>query len=230
MAECVRGCAWTDDLGHQWGSDATHGVLCDWCFQRLDDHLRMAPFVVELLRELVVPTLQAAKLGDKVSGTRESDVPFRAGDAALADEITERVTGWAMEFHRLTGINAPDAIRARVAADVSAAGTGVVGGREARELVDVYSSWLRRHLESLAYQELVVLAHDEVVPVVRKAVRRLGVRPVRPKRSTGRCPVCATLTVEVLWVGGSARVPTGRVECSFCGWASERWSPVSWAA
>lgn len=225
---CARGCVWTDDAGTAWPSEATHGRLCSWCYARLDDHLRMAGAAVELLRDGVVPGIPARTYADRVTGSRVMPLPFDAGAAALAAEVVAVVSGWAGEAHRLTGIGAPLVVRDRAAAGVPLGSLRGVDGAAARALVEAHAGWMRRHLQSIAYLDAVPVIHDEVVPVVRRAVRRCGVRV--PAMHRGRCPVCLTRSVEVVWVAGTRDVPTGLVRCGRCGWSSERWSAVTWRA
>lgn len=218
MSGCVRGCAWTDQDGAEWPSEAAHGRLCSWCFARLDDHLRWAAPAVGVLRAQVVPDLAAVVLGDRVSGTRDRRLPLRAEFVELADEVFTVVSGWAVEADRLTGIGAPAEVRDAVRADRRPGRLGVVDAGDAAARLRVFSEWMRGHLEAIAYLDCVGVMHDEVVPVVRKAIRMSNVRP-RPSVRSEVCPVCGMRRVQVVWVGTQLQ---GRVECAQCGWAEGR--------
>ena len=186
----------------------------------------MAIPLVGLLRELVVPRVGAASLNERVFSSLEARIPFRADASELADELAIIITGWACEAHRLTGISAPLVIRDAVAADRGIGRLGVVEPVEARAMIGLAARWVRQHLPSIAYLGVVREMHDEIVPVVRRGIGKVGVLPTRPRVVPVECPVCFEPQVRVVWARGST--PNGRVECGHCHWVSERWSPEDW--
>ena len=227
MTDCIRGCAWVDERGREWPSEAMVGNLCAWCYQRLGDHLAMAAPVAVLMRELATPGVSVRGVSDRVQVSFESRVPFRVDAAECAELVMSVVWGWAAECHRLTGIGAPDVIRDLVDADREPGRLGAAGGRDAGGVVAIAAGWLLRHVESIAYLDVVGVLHDEVVGAVRRGVRVAGLVPLRERPVKRGCPVCGEREVVVRYVTAE-RVPTGRVECRFCGWSAEQWSAVAW--
>lgn len=231
MSACVSGCSirgehvaecdgWMlDRKGERvecWGClprPAEVGVLCSWCWGRLQSVVRTLPALVEHLFECARPGL-ASPSGRRDGGARPSGPRCLYAPALdAADELVAMLAAWCDEVaaERLGQEPArPAGLWLTAEGDREVA--GVLEASAARALV----AWLDPHLEWCASQEWVGAMLADLGPASARAAGRWPVEELERRIRDVRCPGCGALSlVEVPppVVGAERLVRCEAIEC-----------------
>lgn len=205
---------------------AEHGVLCSWCWGRLQSVVRTLPSLVEHLHDVAVPAVSSP------SGRRSPGRSSRPGERILfadalviADELHAALVEWAREISaECPGAGAVWAAGTRWSVadeDGERLPVGIRGRSATRSVV----AWVVPHLEWVARQPWAADMLEDLGYASASASRRFPVEEPERRVTNIRCPRCGRLSLVVVppAVVGAERMV--RCTSSVCGavLADEDW-------
>jgi len=169
--------------------DAETGLLCAWCFQRLQSDVATAPALVAHLREIGEPHAQCAPPSDTRSYRDPAEGDMLPAAWGAADEIHADLASWALlilEEHPLgAGMVGPDEVGAwhtRYGTTV-----GVITVRATERLC----AWLRPLLPWCAAQEWAAEMRSELGSMIATTSARWPMQDSKARAVVGvRCARC----------------------------------------
>jgi ribosomal protein S27AE len=221
-AMCARKCAWPAFEGEaERPKMATHGTLCDGCYLRMKEALRLIPELILNMRAQVTPAT-SFELTERVQGGGDgAPVPLNVGAVDAADALFAKVGSWVGAFADELKLP-PLSIRAyMVNAEIQ--GLRALAPIPASELTGQLTKWLSRHIDQIAASPTAATFHDDIwggwedSPGVTKLLGRYGSEGRKPKDALKReCPICGKR--EVFAAHPSLLNPDPMVLCGLCGW------------
>lgn len=211
MSACVRGCTLRGEhLPDCDGTTVTRagetvecrgclprpaevGVLCPWCWGRLQSAVRTLPALVDHLLEVAVPSLSSPSghMGEGGGSSRPSERSLYPAAAGEVDELHSILATWCAELADERPVPHPATLTRWAAGDGwDALGPNGVGAT--RRLVN----WVDPHLGWVARQPWAGDMIDELTTATRSAQSRFPVED-RPRRSDVRCPACGCRSLIV---------------------------------
>ncbi|VEG28032.1 Uncharacterised protein [Actinomyces howellii] len=216
-----------------WGClprPAVQGVLCAWCWGRMQATVRTLPSVVEHLVDVAEPSTSSPSGRRSVGApsSRPSERALYAEALVQADDLHAALVSWALEV----------AEEASLRVGVPRGGTrwtadggdpvGLAGRGATRRVV----GWLVPHLEWVATRSWAPVMLEELASMSSSASRRFPVEEPQRRVTDVRCPGCGCLSLVVVQpaVVGADRLV--RCTLSACGrvlseddWArARRWA------
>ena len=222
---CVRGCAWPLVEGEAARpKPATHGLICEACFYRMQHALRAIPDLMANMRSAVTPagnfelTERVQSSGDgppaplRVSALDSSDALF-AKLATIIDEVAEK-------------LNVPKpSLRVWMGAS-EVQGSRPASAFAARGQAEAVTGWLSDRLEAIAALPFAAAIHDDLTvghddsPGVYKLLGQYGSEERKPRPSQKReCPLCGKR--EVFLAHPSIFNDDPMILCGLCGWLAD---------
>jgi len=221
---CIRGCTWPLVEGETARpKPATHGLICEACFYRMQHALRAIPDLMANMRAAVTPagnfelTERVQSSGDgppaplRVSALDSSDALF-AKLATIIDEVSEK-------------LNVPKPSMRVWMGSSEVQGFRPVSVIAARQQVSQLTGWLSNRLESIAALPFVAAIHDDITmghidsPGVYKLTGQYGSEERKPKLSEKRdCPICGKREV---FLALSIFDDEPMILCGLCGWLAD---------
>ena len=222
---CTRKCAWPAfETEPSRPKIATHGTLCDACYLRMKEALRLIPELILNMRSQVVPASNF-ELTERVQGGGDgAPVPLNVGAVDSADALFEKVTSWVDAFAEELKFPVLSIRAWTVNNEIQ--GLRALAPIPAMELTRQITSWLLRHIDQIAASPTAATFHDDIwegwedSPGVVKLLGRYGSEGRKPKPSQKReCPVCKK--VEVFAAAPSSFNPEPMVLCAQCHWTAD---------
>jgi len=222
---CSRGCEWPEKPEQPAHPKlATHGTLCDACYLRMKEALRLIPELILNMRSQVVPAA-SFELTERVQGGGDgAPVPLNVGAVDSADALFAKVASWVGAFADELTIPAPSIRAYMVNNEIQ--GLKSFAPIPASELTAQLTTWLARHIDQIAASSTAATFHDDIwegwedSPGVVKLSRRYGSEGRKPKPSQKReCPICKK--VEVFAAAPSTFDNEPMVLCGLCNWTAD---------
>lgn len=210
MSECVSGCSIRAEhvpgcSGVADGQEcpgclpcpASHGLLCSWCWGRLQQVVRSLPDVVSHLRQVAEPSTSCA-LGRGGAGSRarlsERGLWHPALD--LVDELHACLAVWCDEVAaERPGLS--EAPRVSRMTDPSR-GDRVPFAPLTDDATEVLAGWLLPHLEWVSCQTWAGELLDDLGSRSRRAMARFPEEDRERVVTTVRCPSCHALSLVLV--------------------------------
>ena len=223
---CARNCAWPAfETEPSRPKLATHGTLCDACYLRMKEALRLIPELILNMRSQVVPASNF-ELTERVQGGGDgAPVPLNVGAVDSADALFAKVASWVSAFADELTIPQPSIRAYMVNNEIQ--GLSALAPIPASELTAQLTKWLARHIDQIAASRTAATFHDDIwegwedSPGVTKLLGRYGSEGRKPKPSQKReCPVCKK--VEVFAAAPSTTLDKEpMVLCAACDWTAD---------
>jgi len=219
---CARNCAWPAfETEPSRPKIATHGTLCDACYLRMKEALRLIPELILNMRSQVVPASNF-ELTERVQGGGDgAPVPLNVGAVDSADALFAKVASWVSSFADELTIPQPSIRAYMVNNEIQ--GLKSLAPIPASELTAQLTKWLARHIDQIAASRTAATFHDDIwegwedSPGVIKLLGRYGSEGRKPKPSQKReCPVCKKVEVFAALLSESNNEPL--VICGKCAW------------
>jgi hypothetical protein len=222
---CARSCAWPAFEGEaERPKMATHGTLCDGCYLRMKEALRLIPELILNMRAQVTPAT-SFELTERVQGGGDgAPVPLNVGAVDAADALFAKVGSWVGAFADELKLP-PLSIRAyMVNAEIQ--GLRALAPIPASELTGQLTKWLSRHIDQIAASPTAATFHDDIwggwedSPGVTKLLGRYGSEGRKPKDALKReCPICGKR--EVFVAHPSIFNDEPMILCGLCEWVAD---------
>lgn len=224
-AMCARSCAWPAFEGEaERPKTATHGTLCDGCYLRMKEALRLIPELILNMRAQVTPAT-SFELTERVQGGGDgAPVPLNVGAVDSADALFAKVGSWVGAFAEELTIPALSIRAYMVNNEIQ--GLRALAPIPASELTGQLTKWLARHIDQIAASPTAATFHDDIwqgwedSPGVTKLLGRYGSEGRKPKDALKReCPICGKR--EVFVAHPSIFNDEPMILCGLCEWVAD---------
>jgi len=190
---------------------AEFGLLCPWCWQRLNGDIVDAPMIVAHLREIGEPFAQAAPPSDTASYHDPAEGSILPASWGAADELHADLASWALlilEEH-------PDGLNMVGPDEVGAWHTkyGAVVGVRISEATTRLVRWLLPMLAWCAEREWAADMRKEIASLTATTLARWPMQDTRTRDVAGvRCVRCGEVSLTYTPTAG-VRLPF-KVACT----------------
>ena len=204
---------------------ASHGTLCDWCFQRLTADVAAAPALVHHLREIGKPYAQVQPPSGGKSYRDPAEGNILPAAWLAADEIHANLASWALlilEEHplgeRMVGPDEASAWHTRY---------GTVAGVRTADATTALVRWLTPQLDWCAGQEWASVMRSEVSSIIATTTARwpMAESTERPRDVAMPCPRCDLLSLTYAppsFATQPFKVSCGNPDCARV-WSEDEW-------
>lgn len=189
---------------------AAVGHLCRHCIERLRWALNQYPDLIAAARAARNP---ARVQQERVSGTKDLQLPFNADAVEAADELWATLSAWATNIAEHIGSRVPAVLEQQARADVgdrvqlSASVSSATAHWGAQQI----TRWMESYLDDIAALDFIPDLHHDLVTIVKQNMRYLP-RDQPPPRQPRTCPACGHRTVHARLVDDQIEVT-----CATCG-------------
>jgi len=224
-APCIRGCTWPLVEGEPTRpKPATHGLICEACFLRMQHALRLIPELMANMRAAVTPS-QSYELTERVQSSGDGPpAPLRVSALDSSDALFAKLATIIDEVAEKLSVPKPSLRVWMGASEVQ--GFRPVSVIAAREQVSQLTGWLSNRLEAIAALPFVAAIHDDITmghidsPGVYKLTGQYGSEERKPRPSQKRdCPICGKC--EVFVAHPSIFNDEPMILCGLCGWLAD---------
>ena len=224
-APCIRGCTWPLVEGEPTRpKPATHGLICEACFMRMQHALRLIPELMVNMRAAVAPS-QSFELTERVQSSGDGPpAPLRISALDASDALFAKLATIIDEVAEKLNIPSPS-IR-KWMGPVEVQGLRPVSAFAARGQAEALTGWLLNRLDAIAGLPTAGFIHDDLTmghddsPGVYKLTGQYGSEERKPKPSQKReCPVCGQFEVFVAHPSIFNNDPM--ILCGLCGWLAD---------
>ncbi|MGV8912225.1 MAG: hypothetical protein ACOH14_06355 [Rhodoglobus sp.] len=182
---------------------------------RARKHLEQAPTLIGHILTLVMPA--GGSGGDKVSGTRDPQMPLNAQALEDANDLYAQLVNFAVSHARALGVNPPGSTLgwSRRDQDCDGLPSWATAG-DAAALTNDVTQWLIAGGDRIAKLKAAGNYFDDVRNLITPLYGRYPQAERVPAFASRECLVCGRRTVIVNFADDSDSVS---VACAFCGWA-----------
>lgn len=191
------------------------GVLCQWCWGRLQSVVRTMPALVDHLWEVAVPSVSSPSGYTGSGGSAPGPRALYPASLSVADDLVGMLAAWCDYVAEVRGLVVPRPAGLWLT-DRDGGQDAVVAGVRSSSAARALVRWLDPHLSWCAAQSWAGDLVGDLVPAVSGAQAAWPVEEPERRVTTVRCPSCGRRSLVLRpprVVGGQVQVCCSEVSC-----------------